>query len=323
MNPMNPEPSRLVLSLLALASLHCSGTGGSGGAGGEGGTGGAIAFVEPRGACADEARVGRFFVEAREEQGVVQGAVADGVVPSSIPTVGLEEGDCRFLERRNLSCTPACVGSETCGEDGACVPYPRQLDVGSVEITGLFESLALEPQAPGNTYFAPDVANPPFDPGAEIVLFARGSVDVDAFALFGVGSPPLEGELTWTLEEGADLQVSWSAGATSRARVYLELGIDQHGASPVTLACSFDDSGAGVVPASVVDALIGAGVSGFPSGRLLRRTVDSVDTSVGCVDLVVGSPREASVSVAGFTPCDEPEDCPEGLVCDLEIELCE
>lgn len=312
-----------MLSLLALARLHCSGTDGSGGVGGEGGGGGAIAFVEPRGACADEARVGRFFVEAREEQGVVQGAVADGVVPSSIPTVSLEAGDCRFLERKNLSCTPACVGSETCGVDGACVPYPRQLDVGTVEIAGLLEPVALLPQPPGNTYFAPEVDNPPFAPDSEIVLAASGSADVAPFNLFGVGSPRLLGEPAWTLEDGADLQVVWATAESSRARVFLEVGIDQHGATPVTLACSFADTGTGVVPASVVDALIGAGVSGFPSGRLYRRTLDSVETSVGCVDLVVGSPREAVVSVAGFTPCDEPEDCPEGLTCNLAIELCE
>lgn len=320
---MHPAPSRRALCLFALAGLHCSGTSGSGGSGGEGGSAGAPAFVEPRGGCADAARVGRFFVEAREDQGVVQGAVADGVVPSSIPAVSLEEGDCRFLERRNLSCTPACVGSETCGEDGACVPYPRQLDVGTVDVTGLLEPLALEPQAPGNTYFAPQVANPPFSVGSEIVVAARGAGEVGAFALFGVGSAPLEDALTWTLEEGSDLAVAWTAAEGSRARVFLELGIDQHGASPVTLSCSFDDTGVGVVPASVVDALIGAGVSGFPSGRLSRRTLDSVETAVGCVDLVVGSPRAATVSVAGFTPCDEPEDCPEGLACNLEIELCE
>src|SRR5688572_33045407 len=43
---------------------------------------------------------------------------------------------------RNLACVPACVGAETCGESGTCIPYPRQINVGEVNIRGLTRATA-------------------------------------------------------------------------------------------------------------------------------------------------------------------------------------
>ena len=74
----------------------------------------------------------------------------------------------------------------------------------------------------------------------------------------------------------------------------------------------------------MVTALVDAGVSGFPTGSLSRQTADSVTVDGECMDFVVSSPRRAKeVRVEGFTPCDEPSDCPPGQECNFEIELCE
>ena len=61
----------------------------------------------------------------------------------------------------------------------------------------------------------------------------------------------------------------------------------------------------------------------FPNGSLARRTVDQAEMDPGCVDLVTQSRRNPPVRVAGFTPCTDDEDCPEGLTCNLAIEICE
>lgn len=293
------------------------------GGGGSQNTGGVPNFTEPRGACTQAERVGRFSVEKQSDFGVVQGAVADGVVPASVPEIVTDDGTCQLLKRRNLFCTPACVGAETCGEDGECIPYPRQISVGTVDIDGLTKPTTMEPTQPGNTYFSPGADNPPFAVGSEITLSAAGDMGHGPFDLFGVGSEPLEETPIWSLEEGQDLEVTWEAGAVESAKITVDLTIDQHGTSPLSLACVFDDTGTGTVPSAIIDQLITSGVSGFPNGRIMRRTADKVDIDVGCVDLVVGSPVIAEVDVIGFTPCDSPDDCPPPQTCNLAIELCE
>ena len=117
---------------------------------------------------------------------------------------------------------------------------------------------------------------------------------------------------------------TWTAPTTAgRGEVRLRLNIDQHGVTPVSLYCSFEDDGSAVVPASVIDGLLAQGVSGFPSVLMSRRTVDRQDVGDGCMEFIVQSPREAAVDVEGFIPCDSPDDCPTGMTCVMEVGLCE
>ena len=64
-------------------------------------------------------------------------------------------------------------------------------------------------------------------------------------------------------------------------------------------------------------------VTNLMHGRLIRRTVDSVDYQDGCVDFTIASRVEGEVEVAGYTPCHTDDDCPEGLTCNEAIEACE
>jgi hypothetical protein len=312
----------------AAAGGSAAGGAGTGGAG-SGGAGGvdpapAVTFVAPRGPCEIADRIGGFSVERQVDFGVVQGTVSEGVVPSAVPALVLDQGSCRLVERRNLVCLPACVGSETCGESGTCIPFPRQVSVGDVTISGLTKATLMSPQQPGNAYFAPGADNPPYRVLGEVVLSASGASDVPPFQLFGVGSEPLAQAPSWVLEAGADLLVEWAAPtADVNATVLVSLTIDQHGTSPLSLSCEFPDTGSASVPSGVIDRLIGAGISGFPNGRITRRTADHVDIAAGCVDLVVGSPLAASVSVSGYTPCNGAGDCPEGQACNVPLQRCE
>lgn len=263
-------------------------------------------------------------MEGQSDFGVVQGAVFEGVVPTAIPRLVSEAGPCSLLERQNLVCTPACVGATTCGEDGACIPYPRQMSVGIVTISGLTQATNLSPQDPGNGYFAPGADNPPFAVGSEVTLKADGASGQAGFELNGFGSPPLGTKPSWLIERGKSLSVAWENGdSDARTRVTVELSVDQHGISPLTLACEFDDTGTASIPATVVDQLLDSGVSGFPNGRIFRRTADRVLLEHGCVDLLVGSPLAADVTVAGVVPCKRVADCPMGQTCNVMQERCE
>ncbi|MFO0553949.1 MAG: hypothetical protein U0271_36545 [Polyangiaceae bacterium] len=319
----------LALSLpLAIACGDSSGPGGSGGSAGAGGdaAGGAggTPLIEPQGACpAADTQVGRFVVERQPQFGVVQGTVSEGVVPTSIPDVLSEDGTCRVLKRRTLSCIPACTGAETCGEGGQCIPFPRQISVGDVSITGLTKPTEMSPQQPGNTYFAPGADNPPFTPGSAVVLTATGADPIAGFQLVGRGSTPLTDSPTWVLEHGVALSVTWPASSDTDTQVEIDLSIDQHGLSPLSLSCVFDDTGSAEIPSALVDQLIDSGVSGFPNGRIYRRTADHVDIDPGCVELLVGSPVSANVSVKGHTPCMDSTDCTPPETCNLDLEQCE
>jgi hypothetical protein len=176
-------------------------------------------------------------------------------------------------------------------------------------------------QQPGAVYFAPGQDNPPFAASALVQLSATGFEDIEPFRLFGRGSKPLTESPDWVLQEGQPLELEWPTG-TEATTIGIELTIDQHGTSPLSLICELPDTGSGTVPGELVKQMITSGVSGFPNGRIQRRSLDHVDSQLGCIELGVGSTLSARVRVAGFTPCKSNDDCPSGTTCDLAQERC-
>ncbi len=266
---------------------------------------------------------GAFSVEAQPLFGVVDGSVADGVVPVSILEELESSGDCTLFRRNNPFCDPACQPGFTCDHTGECIPFPENQDLGQVTVRGLLGEVAMDPVQPGNRYFATQLPNPPFEPAAKVLLDAL-STPWGAIELEGFGVAPLVvPEDPLLVEEGEPMAVTWTAStAVPEAQVHLEFTIDQHGTSPVRVRCDFEDTGSAEVPAATIDALMGAGVSGWPNASLSRRTVDSAAIGEGCLELRVGSITLPPVRVAGHTPCNGPEDCPDGLTCDIPTNTC-
>ena len=276
------------------------------------------------GPCDLEGRRGGFVVEAYGDYSIVDGTVEDGTVPISVLEQVAAGGDCRLMRRNNPFCDPPCEADETCDHDGTCIPYPEPVDLGTVTVGGLSADVSMDPVMPGYSYFDTSLPHPAFDPMALVTLRTTGGA-LDPFTLHGVGVHPLEvtGE-GWIVDEGQPLAVGWTAPVgEARSTVDLRLNIDQHGISPVTIWCAFTDTGSAEIPVAVIDALVAAGVSGFPNGSLRRRTADSTVVGGGCVDLLVAAPRTVDVDVAGYIPCDGPEDCPDDLDCNEETGLCE
>jgi hypothetical protein len=195
--------------------------------------------------------------------------------------------------------------------------------VGVVALDGLLEPVTMEPSDPGNNYYAFGLPHPPYAPGALLTLTAPGAA-FPGFELHGVGLVPLAlvpGE--WVLADGRPLEVHWEApGAAVRSTVHLRVTIDQHGASPLQLACDFADTGTGTVPAALASSFVSAGVTGFPAATLTRRTVDSAPLADGCVELSVEWGLPGELRVEGYTPCTEQADCPDGQTCDYTLEIC-
>lgn len=276
------------------------------------------------GACAQEIDYGGFVIDANADYAYVTGQVLDGVVPLTLRTLTQREGECGLFKKENPYCEPGCDPGYTCDFDGSCIPYPAAVDLGGVRVEGLLVEVALSPVTPGYTYFDTSVPNPPFDPGDLIHLHTEGGA-FSAVDVYGYGVDALEADsLSWLVSPGAPLALRWeppTSGAPSEVRLTLQ--IDQHGITPLTAVCEFDDDGEGAVPAALIDALFSQGVSGFPNGSFTRRTVDSASVGEGCMDLTVSSSLVPDIDVDGYTPCTSDADCPDGQICDLTLEICE
>jgi len=281
--------------------------------------------VELRGECPQAERYGFFEIQNGIEFGSISGKVAAGVVPQAVQDEILSEGYCRLFKKRNLFCDPPCDSEHTCETGNQCIIFPRNQDAGTVTIEGLPLVVNMSALPPGNNYAFNDVDNPPIEAGKTIRLSSTDGY-AGSMLMHGVGVDELEvPEEIWLMDRDSDLEISWDAPSGAvRSKVLAIMSVDQHGSSPVTLRCELDDTGSAQIPAAIINALLDSGISGYPNGRLVRRTADSMSIEAGgCVELLVTSPREVTVRVKGFVPCDKPEDCPEDQTCNMISHLCE
>jgi len=266
--------------------------------------------VEIAGGCALADRVGRFEVAQHPGYPRVGGYVKDGVVPLTVLHEEETAGTCTLLRKINPECSPACAGGQICSQEGECIPFPSNVPAGTLEIFGLEDAVSLEPNAVGE-YEALDLTNPPFAAGAQVLLHAAGG-DVGEFFLDGIGVAPLAvQDNEWVIDRDEslvvqeDLEITWAA-AEGDWEVVATLNVDQHGNSPVTMICVFEDTGDAVIPKSILQTFTDWGVSGYATGNLYRRTFDSTQTGLGCVELEVFSRVEADLSVTNHDPTEIP-----------------
>ncbi|MCK6592025.1 MAG: hypothetical protein L6Q76_31115 [Polyangiaceae bacterium] len=313
---------QFVLATGLLSAAACGGgdDGGTsvGGSGGTGGTGGSGAPMF-RGECASTDEIGVFIVQHEPDYSVVSGEVLSGVVPSKILFEVGTEGDCTLWQRKNPFCDPPCKPGDTCDQSGACVPYPMPKSVGAVSVSGLAKAVEMAPMS----YYDTNMPHPAFAPGAAITLKAAGG-DYPGFTLYGEGFAPIAiPNETWTITKGQPLTITWTPDSSApHATVRVRLNIDQHGNSPVELVCDVKDMGTVTIPASLIDQLVGFGVTGFPSGHVSRHTLDSTNVGPGCVRFEVFSHVLGDLQVAGHIPCDAATPCPMGMTCDLMTGTC-
>lgn len=294
---------------------------GNGGAAGSSNGGAGLSNLSYAPCPADEI-AGGFRIQLAAQYTGVNGSVRNGTVPSDVPEVVSEDGACRLLAQRVLFCDPTCGASETCADDGNCIPYPTNQQVGVVSVTGLNGELTMQPGATGSytNPAMPALPHPGFDEGAAITLIAEGG-DLDAFTLQGEGVAALavsEEPLVATM--GEPLTLTWNSGSASDAvHVSVKIEFNRHGGTPSWVECDMEDTGTFSVPASIIDALLGLEISGWPTVTLTRRSVDSTDLSVGCVELQVFSQVVRELEVAGLQSCDDDHPCPGDQECPVNL----
>lgn len=280
---------------------------------------------ELAGACPLPSRLGGFTVVDDGEYGYISGEIANGVLPVSVLEIVTTIGDCTLYRKENPFCEGTCSPSDTCDYNGECIPFPLPQDLGTATVTGLEGGDAV--MSVGPTYFATELPYPPWTGGAALTLRSTGGF-FTALALDGVAPQTFSiSDTTWTVNRGQPITARWSAPSGEvETHVELQLLIDQHGNAPASVKCNFADDGEGEVPAAIIDAMLDSGVSGFPSGKLVRQTVDSMTIKAGeltgCADFAARAPRSVKVNVSGFTPCTNDNQCPDGQTCNEPIETC-
>jgi hypothetical protein len=277
------------------------------------------------GACPDATRLGRFTAASTPDYAYVTGSALDAVVPMTVYEAVSTEGECTMLVRENPFCDPPCEANETCDFEGRCIPFPTTQDLGIVRVEGLLEPVAMEAVSPGYTYYDTTLPNPPWSPDAPLALRTGGGA-FNAVQLYGEAPQALIApSAAWEIVDGEPLLISWDPPSGEvHSSVRITLNVDLHGVTPALLECWFADDGEGEVPAALLSAFLGLGITGFPEGSFARVTADQAPLGDdGCLDFWTSSSLAPSLSVDGYTPCTRDEDCPDGMECNEELERCE
>ena len=248
------------------------------------------------GACDSSKRIGGFEVSVGPSTRFITGIVLAGVVPSTIQNEIADLGSCKLMRQNSTFCDPACEMNMDCDTNGQCIAHPASQNVGAVSITGLAQAVEM-PAA--NTYFVSPLPATVVEPGASVQLRAAGG-DISGFKLYGKGIKPLVvTDSVWNVAAAQATTISWEAASVSGATIVVSFGLDQHGTTPVQMVCEVEDTGSLVISAEQIKQLVDRGTGVPTEGTIKRRTVDSVQTSKGCIDFTVYSQSKTKVN---FTP---------------------
>jgi hypothetical protein len=264
--------------------------------------------------------VGAFVIELGDGFTSVRGQVYDAVTPRDVPVQVAVEGECQLFTAPSMMCNPLCdASSQVCTPGNLCQAKPEPHDLGRVQVRGLRVPLRMAANQVTKSYANPASAglpHPGFEPGASMELSTSGG-DYAPIALLGWGVTGLEGVPEQVPVRGQrPLELSWLPPADAGpARVQLNLNINHHGSTSNWIECDVADVGAAVIPASLIDALLERGRSGYPTLTVTRRSVSSAEIAPGCVELQVASPTVSDVQLEGLQSCSGVGDCQPGQRC--------
>lgn len=242
----------------------------------------------------------------------VDAIVYDGVVGWDQWVTAASEGTCQLLD--HPTCVPECGGETFCVPGNRCAAWPSHKLVGTISIQGLAEPLELTPIVWAYSRAISDPF-PAVAPDALVTLTTSGG-DYAPFSLEARGVEPLAFEgANLSIGHGRPLDVTWTpparpGAARIQARVFLQPSV-----GGPEIECSFPDTGAARIPASLIGPLVDRGVNGNPGVTLARRTVASTNIGPGCFQFEIAARVRRPVSVDGVTLCDGDGLCAAPLTC--------
>lgn len=273
------------------------------------------------GACPANTKVGSFELTLEDTYSGLQGRVESALTPYRIADLVASEGSCAFYQPPSLFCDPPCANGETCDVDNTCVQTPIAVTAGVVSVEGLGDEVDMEASSPAFFYtYLGTLDHPPATEGTSLTLHATGGDGLESFTLDAYGITPLKVSAeTVAMETDVPMTVTWQAGAEASTSINAFLNIAQHGGNPGWIECEFPDTGELEIPVSLTNQLLDQGFSGFPSLLLTRRSADSIETSLGCVQWVTQSTAALTVEIEGLTSCSSDEDCTPPETCQADL----
>ena len=195
--------------------------------------------------------------------GQFSGQVQSATTPETIAPIA-EAAGCRFVGPRPELCDPPCDGGDVCDVHGACLPYPEQVDGGTVTITGTDPRVELEPSI-GFNYYSQNSYPGFFARGAALTLDIEGSADTPAVQITTTGVPMLVLPTNQLVaREHQDMVIAWTALAdVPGAEVMIHMDNDHHGIRAYVECVGDAAAGTLTVPAAILDRLIEAGETGI------------------------------------------------------------
>jgi hypothetical protein len=243
----------------------------------------------------------------------------DGPVPPLLASqVRQEQAGCQLLVPR-AACVPACTGDAVCTGTNTCTPQPKQVDVGTLHVTGLGGmDHDVAPTAPNVlTYqIVPSLPYPSCAEGSEVKISATGfAATSKCISALTVTSPaPI------AVTAGQPMRLDWTPpGRAGISRIQIELEISHHGGWRGQIECDVPDSGSFEIPAPLITALVNLGRAGYPTVKVVRTATAAAPTQPG-VKLTVLSRVETEVDT-GVVSCGAGNSppCPAGRTCQVDF----
>lgn len=248
--------------------------------------------------CEQNKRVGRFEITHDPKTSAsIGGSIYDSVNHAEVFIEKEKAGRCWLMQAPKYFCEPKCKEGEQCTQDNKCLPFPKPVSAGKIEIKGLVKDVMMLPKGQAKKYFYTEFEDKAFLPNSKIELIAQGD-ETKPFSLQGMGTPDLEiTDKIWVLKRGNPLTIRWTK-QEGHFRLYIVLNVDAHALSDTNLYCDLEDTGEYTIPAELVDRFLDYGVHGAPTALVYRRTIDSTMIEQGCVEFVVQSKGEVLLQVA-------------------------
>ena len=247
---------------------------------------------------------------------MVSAGVYDGVDRFNQWITAADAAPCRLLDRP--TCAPACVEPMFCATGSRCLGTPTLTDVGTtISVQGL--AVPLELTRLGGGLYSQSIADPfpPAVPDMSITAATSGG-DYPPFSLEARMVEPLAFDgVDLSIGHGRSLELTWTPPTRPGAAHIVAMVVLQPSVGGPIIECTFPDTGAASIPASLLDQLLDLGINGYPSVRLIRRTVTSTSIAPGCVELDVNAAVRRGLSVDGVTLCGGSGECPSPLVCQV------
>jgi hypothetical protein len=309
-----------------------TGTGGAGGAGtggssGAGGSAGANAS-KPTGVFEVHYATGETAESSYSEVTgfMYDGASADLVIWDKSKT----DGDCSLYKPRTPFCD-SCPSGQVCVDTNTCRAAPGTHEVGTVSFTGLKPPSGANPlvltmvsNASGTTYLSAEtLPMPPCTAGAAVSMSATGKGDYPAFSVQTLCIPPLAVTTSsFTIQSGKAFNLTWTPSSIAGARIQFTFDLSHHGGSKGQVICDTADSGSLTVSGTLMESLIGLGVTGYPKAHVTRTVTGTATVGTGQAQLKIYSDRDYVAELDGLISCQNNTQCPTGQTCLDPGQMC-